>query len=158
MARGPSGPAFNCLSAQFSPLWRAAEQASWSFAFLLNLPPFWCAARAGQLLNALLLFIECGPSGPAYHLRGPSGPVCHLLLCLIATLPDPCEKHSMGGGRLIILWRVAASCARRVKKLRVTAPGFTQEHSRQMCMRCEYIKGTPPRFADKNHLSGKMTF
>ena len=45
------------------------EQASLSFAFLLNLPPFWRAARAGQLISALLLFIERGPSGPAYHCK-----------------------------------------------------------------------------------------
>ena len=61
--------------------------------FLLNLPPFLRAARAGQLIYALLLFTERGPSGPANHLRGPSGPanhlrgpsgpVCHVPLCLI---------------------------------------------------------------------------
>ena len=98
MARGPSGPAYHFLSAQFAPVIARGlsperalcgrpschlpfdsfahlygtrpERASLSFAFLLNLPPFMRTARAGQLINALLLFIE---SRPADHLRGPSG-------------------------------------------------------------------------------------
>ena len=73
VAHGSSGPAFHCLSAHFLPRYGARpERASLSFVFLLNLPPFWHMARAGQLINALLLFVERGPSGPVYHLRDPS--------------------------------------------------------------------------------------
>ena len=108
LARSPSGPAFNCLSAHFPPppplYGTQPKQASWSFAFLLNLPPFWRAARAGQLINALLLFIECGPSGPAYHLRGPSRPVCHLPLCLICGAPRPVWKALHGRGHALLFY------------------------------------------------------
>ena len=84
------------LSLPFCPIFPRygvrPERASLSFAFLLKLPPFWRAARAGQLI-----YIQHGPSGPAYHLRSPSepayhfgspsGPVCHLSLCLICGAP-----------------------------------------------------------------------
>ena len=49
------------------PLWRAARAGQLIVACLLNLAPLWRAARAGQLIIALLLHIARGPSGPAYH-------------------------------------------------------------------------------------------
>ena len=114
----PERASFSLPFCPFFPRYGARpEQASLSFALLLNLPPFWRGGRAGQLMNALLLFKERGPSGPADHLRGPSGPVCHLPLCLICGAPPTRVKSTPwagGGGRLIILSKVAASRARRV--------------------------------------------
>ena len=98
-----------CLLLHLPTLWRAARAGQLFIALLPNFPPLWRVARAGQLIvclsaqfapvlacgrvgqliNALLLFVWCGPSGPAYHLRGPSGPVCHLPLCLLCGAPQP---------------------------------------------------------------------
>ena len=75
MARGPTGPAFHCHSAQ---LWRAARAGQLIIAFLCNLPPLWRAARPGSersvgspviicLLFHLPTFMARGPSGPAFH-------------------------------------------------------------------------------------------
>ena len=58
MARGPSGPAYHCLSAQFSPLWRAARPRS---ERSVGGPVIIC------LLFILPTFMARGPSGPAYH-------------------------------------------------------------------------------------------
>ena len=61
-------PSYDLPSVPFAHLCGAwPEQASLLVAFLLNLPPLWRAARAGQLIVALLLHIVRGLSGPAYH-------------------------------------------------------------------------------------------
>ena len=93
----PFCPVFPCYGAR-------PERASLSFAFLLNLLPLWCTARAGQLINALLLYIGRGPSGPAYHLRGPSEPVCHLPLCLICGAPHSVRIVLHGQGNALLFY------------------------------------------------------
>ena len=124
MARSPSEPAYNCLSALFAPVMARSpsseralrrrpsyhlsfvslifahlhgarpERASLSFAVLLNLSPLWRAARAGQFINALLLYMERGLSF-AWPAAG------QFVICpnaWFAPLPAPCEKSSTGGG------------------------------------------------------------
>ena len=98
-------PSYHLPSVPFAHLYGARpEQASLLLAFLLNLPPLWRAAGAGQLIVALLLHIARGPSGPAYHcLAAPhstrlaaSGPAYHCLAAPHsarperASLPLPC--------------------------------------------------------------------
>ena len=58
MARGPSGPAFHCLSAQ---LWRAAQAGQLIIAFLLNLPPSWRAAspRSERSVGSPVIICLC---------------------------------------------------------------------------------------------------
>ena len=71
MARGPSSeralrrrPSYHSPFVSFTHLYGARpEQASFSLPFC----PIWRAARAGQLIIALLLHIARGLSGPAHH-------------------------------------------------------------------------------------------
>ena len=91
MARGPSGPAYHCLSAQFAPLWRAARPRS--------------ERSVGAVIICLLFllptFMARGPSGPAYYYlsvqfapvmaRGPSSERAlrrrPVIICLLFHLP-----------------------------------------------------------------------
>ena len=126
LARGPSGPACHCLSAlftlviacgpsseralcrrpsshlpfvSFAHLYGARpEWASLSFALLFNLPPFWRTARAGQLINALLLFIEHSPYRASLSFARPDRASLSFALMPVAAPSDPCEKRSIGGG------------------------------------------------------------
>ena len=103
------------------------EQASLSFAFLLNLPPFWRTARAGLLINALLLFKERDLSRPAYHLRTRAGQFVICPYACFAVVPDQCEKHSVGGGGGGTLYYSKKGCSFSRTKGNgywVTAPGF----------------------------------
>ena len=69
MAHGPSGPAYRLPFCSICPRYgQRPEWASLSLAFLFNLLPLWCAARAGQFIIAWLLYTQCGPRGPAYAL------------------------------------------------------------------------------------------
>ena len=79
MARGPSSeralrrrPSYHLPFVSFAHLYGARpEWASLSFAFLLNLPPLWHAARAGQLIACLSAqfapVMARSPKGPAYR-------------------------------------------------------------------------------------------
>ena len=87
MARGPSGPAYHCLTAQFAPLWRATRPRSEPS---VGGPVIMC------LLFLLPTFMARGPSGPAFHClsaqfslvmaHGTSGPAYHCLLCNLPPL------------------------------------------------------------------------
>ena len=73
MARGPSGPAYHCLSAQFQPLWRAArpwrERSVGGPVIICLLFHFLYGARPerASFSSPFCPFMARGPSGPAYH-------------------------------------------------------------------------------------------
>ena len=153
MVRGPSRPAYHCLSAQFAPvmargpsseralrrrpsyhlpfvsfahlygarLGRASfslpfcpifprygarpERASLSFAFLLNLPPFWRAARASQLINALLLYRARSERASLSFARPERASLSFALMPDLRRSLLRVKSAPRAGGRLIILSR-----------------------------------------------------
>ena len=118
MARGPSGPAYRCLSAQFAPVvargpsseralrrrpsdhlpfvsfahpfWRAARAGQLFIAFLPSFPPFWRAARVGQLI-----ICRSAQFAPVLA-RGSSGPANH---CLASLYRARAERSSLSFAR-----------------------------------------------------------
>ena len=74
------------------------EQASLSFAVLLNLPPFWCTARAGQLINALLLFIARGPSASLSFARPERVRLSFALMPDLRCSPNRVKSTPWAGG------------------------------------------------------------
>ena len=104
MARGPSRPAYHCLSAQFAPLWRAARHRS---ERSVGGPVIIC------LLFLLPTFMAHGLSGPAFHCLSAqlwrAARAGQLIITFVCNLPPlwraarPRSERSVGSPVIICL-------------------------------------------------------
>ena len=87
MVRGPSRPAFHCISAQ---LWRTTRAGQLIIAFMCNLPPLWCAARP----------------------RGERSVGSRVIICLLFHLPTFMARYGVRPERASLSLPFCAICPR----------------------------------------------